>query len=144
MDDLGQNCSLGNNGRKATVISLGILGNVGIGPYSVSFDHLGKCYIISGKDHHRAEVDISQPTLPIIGTVAVDASWNNPPIPPLFPIASCISGTTQIIGHSLTATSSTPTFFHFGIPIWKNKGTLSPPIQIIDYTSTAKSLSIFK
>ena len=147
VDNLGT-CAAGTNGSPAQITELGKLGNVGSGPYSVSFDHLGTCYIISGKDHHRAAVQLplipnSSVNLNIIGSsVAVDASWSIPLVVTNINEASCISGVTQIIGLSYAATPSIPNaFFHFGNPNWTKKGT---PWQIIDYTSTAKKNSWIK
>lgn len=137
----GSACYPSNPPVYATVEVLGTLNLVGVGPYSVSFDHLGTCYIISGKDHHRAAVQL--PSVPnpslnlnIVGIPADDASWSIPLVVNYINEASCISGITQIIGLSYSATPTIPNdFLHLGNPNWNKKGT---PWQIIDYTSTAK------
>jgi len=144
VENLGT-CPAGTNGTPALITKLGKLGNIGSGPYSVYFDHLGTCYVISGKEHIRGVVQI--PAIPngnanLITTNLVDASWNIPTPMDNINIASCMSGTTQIIGLSYSsATINTTAFYHLASPSWKNKGT---PWQIIDYTSTAMTSDFFK
>lgn len=141
IDNLGT-CPAGANGTSAQVVDLGNVSNVGEGPYSLYFDHLGACYIVSGKDHHVAAVEIPATpnlggSLRIIGPVLVDASWSQPPNINFMSVAACMSGTTPVSGIVFTSGSSTGTkdYYHLGNPFWLTKGK---PAQVIDYTSEAR------
>ncbi len=141
----GAPCFGSNQGTSAIITCIGTLTNIGQGPYSVSFDHLGTCYIISARDHKVAKAIIpSSPScapLSYTGAIYHDAS-----IPNINPginnsdieVASCVSGTTLVIG--VSDPDNGKSFYHWGTNNWTKKGNYC----VRDYTSTAKSLSIFK
>jgi hypothetical protein len=103
MTSFGTMCT--GTGSPATFDILGDLSSVGVGPYSISFNHLGDCAIMSAKDHKRAYVVIPTtpipPSTPIIPPIAISGTviqGLTPDLYSVFETASCISGTTQFIG----------------------------------------------
>ena len=112
----------------ATYEVVGNLASVGVGPYSISFNSLGDCAIMSAKDHKRGYVVLpatsypstlsSYPNVGISGTVVTALS---PDLYSVFETASVISGGVQYIGINGAATASSGNTYDFYK--WASSGT---------------------
>lgn len=139
MTSLGTMCS--GTGSPATFETLGNLSSVGVGPYSISFNHLGDCAIMSAKDHKRAYVVISPTPVPPSTPIAISGTviqGLTPDLYSVFETASCISGTTQFIGINGQVNASSGNSYNFYKWATNSSGTLI--YQLLDgdiYTGMA-------
>jgi hypothetical protein len=137
VNSFGSACYPSNPPVYANVEVLGTLINVGFGPYSVSFDYLGTCYVVSAIDHNVAKVilptGVINPNTPLSYTNKYQATN----LPNLnagsgIRVSSCMSGTTLIIG---VGDATSKSFYHWSPTTWTYKGNHA----VLDYTSTAKA-----
>ncbi len=139
MTSLGTMCS--GTGSPATFETLGNLSSVGVGPYSISFNHLGDCAIMSAKDHKRAYVVIPSTPVPSTTPIGLYTAVIQGLTPDLYSVsetASCISGTTQFIGINGQVNASSGNTYDFYKWATNSSGTLI--YQLLDgdiYTGMA-------
>lgn len=139
MTSFGTMCT--GTGSAATFETLGNLSSVGVGPYSLSFNHLGDCAIMSAKDHKRAYVVIPSASVPATTPMTLSGSviqGLSPDLYSVFETASCISGTTQFIGINGEASPGSGNSYNFYK--WATNGTGGLYYQLLDdniYTGMA-------
>lgn len=129
----------------ATYEVVGNLSPVGVGPYSISFNYLGDCAIMSAKDHKRAYVTLpatnypsTLSSYPAVGLSGAVITALSPDLYSVSETASVISGTIQYIGLAGAATSTSTSTYDFYK--WSSSSTGTLYYQLLDgniYTGMA-------
>jgi hypothetical protein len=119
----------------ATYQILGDLSTVGVGPYSISFNYVGDCAIMSAKDHNRAYVILPTGAANVMTPMVLNGTRVKGIPTDLYSVyetASCISGTTQFIGIAGSATSTSG--YSYDFYKWATNASGALVYQLLDGT----------